>query len=90
MAKKKAKSSGPYRNFIRIAETGVVDDNGKARMSVGYRGRCVAKSDRPVECFVVTLMESVIESLGWSTREAAEKDFDAAIKQLQEYKKDIE
>lgn len=90
MAKSKAKPKGEYRPFIRIAEAGVVGANGKARMSIVFKGRSIAQPDHAMEFFVDQMFDAVRGSLGWSSRKAALKDFDAAIRLLTEFKNDID
>lgn len=77
----------PHRMFIRIAEIGWLNQDGKNRLSVTYKGKSVAHVDKPL-ALAQEALRLILEEACWTTQKAMEQDIaefkDGVAKMLQD------
>lgn len=67
------------RLYLQLAAIGHCDEKGKSVLALGYKGKIIAKPDRPLG-IVQAILEEMLPVADYSSREAAEKDI-AALKE---------
>lgn len=67
--------------FIKVAQTGELDDKGKVALSVGYSGRIVAGKEKPL----AGIAERVIEMMLPHVFHESEEHANADLKALRDY-----
>ena len=75
-----------HRIYAMITETGICDAKGRKSCTSGWRGKVIAKPDRPVSTLVQAIMERIHTWVGWSGGDAANEDFDEAIRVLNRFR----
>jgi hypothetical protein len=68
------------RLYVQLAAIGQCDERDKSVLALGYRGKIIAKPDRPLG-IIQAIMQEMLPVMDYSSREAAEKD----IAELKEY-----
>jgi hypothetical protein len=65
------------RLYIGLREVGQCNEKGKSVMSVGYRGKFIAKPDKPLQTLMMPLMDEIMKFMRYSDDKLAEEDIKA-------------
>jgi hypothetical protein len=62
------------RMFIKVSQVGELDAKGRTLFSIGFKGRHIAKPDRPLSMMVGIIHEFIVTKFSYSSAEECAND----------------